>query len=190
MAEVLREFSQSVPGEDGLVYGAQAVGATMPDGRWEGWIEFIPLGGGTPVRTPRETTQPTADDLAYWASGLTPVYLEGALHRAVRPFVQHAPQPPQPMFNEPAQAAVRTEAYPLPGTDAVLDPFEVGESGELMLRRKLGALAPEHLVRIIMAYHLSDEPLPTLNALSSQELIDLIAAAVMRRPLRSRPNRA
>jgi len=36
-----------------------------------------------PMRTPRETTQPNRACTAYWASGLTHVYLDGALRRAV-----------------------------------------------------------------------------------------------------------
>src|SRR6266566_5970410 len=50
-----------------------------------GWIEFIPIGRWTPVRTPRETTQPNRRNAVYWATGLTPVYLEGALDRALHP---------------------------------------------------------------------------------------------------------
>jgi hypothetical protein len=34
-------------------------------------------------RSPVETTQPNREALAYWASGIEPVYLEGALERAI-----------------------------------------------------------------------------------------------------------
>jgi hypothetical protein len=34
------------------------------------------------VRTSEETSQPTRDDVAYWASGLEPIYLDGAFRRA------------------------------------------------------------------------------------------------------------
>ena len=44
-------------------------------------IEFVPVHGGTPLRSSRETTQPNKADAEYWASGLTMVYLEGALER-------------------------------------------------------------------------------------------------------------
>jgi hypothetical protein len=49
---------------------------------WEGWLEFLPLDGGEPLCTGRETTQPNRDALAYWASGLEPIYFEGAFERA------------------------------------------------------------------------------------------------------------
>ena len=38
--------------------------------------------GGPALRTGRETTQPNRDAVANWASGLEPVYLEGAFARA------------------------------------------------------------------------------------------------------------
>jgi hypothetical protein len=55
----------------------------MEDGRWQGWVEFLPPRGGRVLLSGRETIQPNRADLAYWASGLTPVYLEGALGRAL-----------------------------------------------------------------------------------------------------------
>ena len=38
---------------------------------------------GRRFATPVETTQPNADDIRYWASGLLDTYLEGALDRAL-----------------------------------------------------------------------------------------------------------
>jgi hypothetical protein len=83
-------------------FRAQACGAPMSDGRWTAWVEFIPLDGGQPLRSPRETTQPNRTDAEYWAGGLTPVYLEGALHRAQSPLVQKRIEPAEPAFDEPA----------------------------------------------------------------------------------------
>ena len=57
MAEVLVKFAEPVLSAKRTLYAAQASGAEMRDGRWEGWIEFTPLGGGPPVRSPRETTR-------------------------------------------------------------------------------------------------------------------------------------
>jgi hypothetical protein len=67
--------------------------------------------------------------------------------------------------------------------DAVLDPFSVYENGEKILRLKLGALATWHLVNIALAYELSEERAATLNAMSSNELIELIVAGVRSRSL-------
>lgn len=83
MAELLHEFSIRVSDRDGGDYIAQAWGRRMDDGRWEGWLEFLPVVRGFARRTGRETTQADLDALAYWVTGLEPVYLEGALARSV-----------------------------------------------------------------------------------------------------------
>src|SRR4029453_16711488 len=51
--------------------------------RWDGYIVFFPLGTGTVISTPRETTQSDFASLQTWASRLDRVYLEGALVRAL-----------------------------------------------------------------------------------------------------------
>jgi hypothetical protein len=87
MAVVFLEFEAALVGPDGTAYRAQACGAHASDGTdtWEGWIDFVPIGGGERVRSRRETTQPTQKDTAYWASGLSPVYLQGVLERTLAP---------------------------------------------------------------------------------------------------------
>ena len=85
MAEVLVSFDQPVRDELGE-YHARAVGRLADDGMWEGWVEFTPIDGTTEVLvTGVESTQPERAHLEYWATGLTPVFLEGALARARRP---------------------------------------------------------------------------------------------------------
>ena len=64
-------------------YRARVYGERMSDGRWAGSLVFVPEGGGRLIATHRETTQSTLADLAYWASGLSEVYLEGALARGL-----------------------------------------------------------------------------------------------------------
>jgi hypothetical protein len=178
MAEVLAEFPDPIVAATGSAYRAQAVGAPMDGGLWEGWIEFVPLAGGTPLRSARETTQPNRRDAAYWATGLTAVYLEGALDRAMNPIVRHRRPPATPLFDEPAQGVVTADDLREPGADAILDPFSVYEKSESLLRQQLGALDAWHLVNIIVAYRLSDEPIPVLNRLPSASLVDAIVAAV------------
>ena len=68
---------------DGITYIARVYSARLSDGMWGGWIVFFPVGGGRVIATDRETTQSSVADLGYWASGLTPTYLHGALLRAV-----------------------------------------------------------------------------------------------------------
>lgn len=60
MAEVLLEYRVQLRSDDGRPYVARAFGSKAHDGtnRWQGWIEFLPAGGGCPIRTGCETTQP------------------------------------------------------------------------------------------------------------------------------------
>ena len=83
MAELLHEFSVRLHDSDGGEYIAQAWGQRMEDGRWEAWLVFLPVDRGFARRTGRETTQSGLHALAYWVTGLEPVYLEGALDRSV-----------------------------------------------------------------------------------------------------------
>ena len=95
MALTLLAFQSLLVNED-RVYRARSCGRERDDGTWEGWIEFVPEDGGPVLASARETTQPNLTDLQYWATGLTPVYLEGALERALTRTPRPAPGPPDP----------------------------------------------------------------------------------------------
>lgn len=73
-------------------YRARVYGQQMADGRWSGSLVFVPVGGGRLIATERETTQSSLADLKHWATGLSEVYLEGALERglALQPEAQLA----------------------------------------------------------------------------------------------------
>lgn len=174
MAEVLLEYPEAITSEDGKNYAARACGSEMPDGKWQGWIEFVPLGEGEPVRSSRETTQPNRRDTEYWATGLSYVYLQGALRRALRPLVRPlATDTPPPLFDGPAPTAIAPSS-----TESVLDPFSVYRKGEALLRRQLSALAGWHLVNIIRHYDLSREDTALLNAQEPARLIEIIMDGV------------
>src|SRR5882762_4993390 len=83
MVVVLLEYRRAVVTGTGRAFAARACGAPADDGtrRWHGWFEFMPGGDRAPLRTPRETTQPNRAATLYWATGITAVYLEGALRR-------------------------------------------------------------------------------------------------------------
>jgi hypothetical protein len=115
MAETLRRFSDPIAGRNGVQYEARVCAAELTDGLWQGWIEFVPLDGGDAVRSPRETTQADRGDTVYWASGLTAVYLEGALDRALNPLrIASPPSPERSIFSGPASQSPRhqTERHP------------------------------------------------------------------------------
>ena len=82
MRELIHKHSAAVRGDDGMLYEAFIYGQKRVDGTWIGWIEFVPASGGHVLRTTRETSQPDRAALDYWAGGLEPTYLEGALTRA------------------------------------------------------------------------------------------------------------
>lgn len=181
MAEVLLEYPDAVTSDGGRNYIARACGSEMSGGTWQGWIEFVPLGEGEPVRSARETTQPNRQDTLYWATGLTPIYLQGALRRTLRPTVRPVGvDPAPPIFDGPAEPFVAEGN----GVEAVLDPFSVYQKGEALLRRQLSALAGWHLVNIIRKYDLSDEDPSLLAAREPAELVERIISGVRQQPAR------
>jgi len=177
VAEVLVQFTDPVVTQDGETFLARACGSEAPDSRWQGWIEFLPVDGGEVLRTGRETTQPNREDTVYWATGLTAVYLEGALERARRPLTISEPAPiVAPAYDGPAPD-VRTASTP---PDSILNPFSVYRKGEGLLRSQLAALSPWHLVNIVRAHRLSDAEPSVLSLMDGPTLIELIVDAVRR----------
>lgn len=83
MAELLQEYSALVDGPDGTTYIVRSYAEERADGTWTGWLEFHPTDvGKAALRTGQETSQPSRVTVEYWASGLEPIYFEGALARA------------------------------------------------------------------------------------------------------------
>ena len=128
MAEVLAEFPEVVIGEDGNRYAARACGAAVPSGQWQGWLEFVETDSGAAVRSGRETTQPNRVDTVYWATGLSPVYLEGALRRALHPLTRKPRAPPVPRRLSTAPPPIMSGEKP--AVDSILNPFSVYRKGE------------------------------------------------------------
>ena len=178
MAYVLAVYNNSpLTLPDGPVYVAQACGREREDRIWEGWLEFVPDDGSTVLRSQRETTQPNRVALEYWASGLTPIYLKGALERTLTPPLTMV-QPPviSPVYDEPAPTQV--SAAGSRDADPVLDPFSVYAKGEDLLRRQLAALSRRHLIAIVVGYELGERSRVDLDSLTAAQLIDLIADGV------------
>jgi hypothetical protein len=82
VAEFIHEHATSIRDDD-ITYIVRIYGAQRTDSTWEGWLEFHPTDTSKPVlRTGQETSQPSRDAIEYWALGLEPIYLDGALARA------------------------------------------------------------------------------------------------------------
>ncbi|HEY2378404.1 MAG TPA: hypothetical protein VGH98_20665 [Gemmatimonadaceae bacterium] len=85
MSYLIHEHTARVRARDGTEYRPRTCADVRGDGTWSGWIEFVPAGGrGIVLSTEQETSQPDRKAVEYWAGGLEPVYLEGALERALK----------------------------------------------------------------------------------------------------------
>ena len=83
MGKLLQEYTTVVIGPDGTTYNVRTYADERVDGTWIGWIEFHPTDPTrTVMKTDQETSQPNQMDVEYWATGLEPVYFEGAFERA------------------------------------------------------------------------------------------------------------
>lgn len=110
--ELIRTYPNVVRETDGSVFACASYSKQRADGRWEGRIVFFPQHGGPPVATDRETTQPRRASLEYWADGLSPTFLQGALSRALWRGSDATPDVPPPPVQEDAAAsedAIRTD---------------------------------------------------------------------------------
>jgi hypothetical protein len=177
MAELLRTFERQVEDAEGRAYRPRVCAREREDGMWEGWFEFAPEDGAPVLRSERETTQPNRTDVEYWASGLSPVYAEGALARTLAPIrpVRKAPAD-QPTYGGPAP----TSRTPGNGSTAILDPFAVyRRGGGELLRRELSALDAWHLRNIAHHYRLLDGRRADLEQESKSALVSGILTAVI-----------
>jgi hypothetical protein len=174
MAQTLIRFDTPVIHRDGRQYRAQACGRERDNGQWEAWLEFENIQTGEILRSQRETTQPNQKDALYWATGLTPVYLEGALDRILNPPPYREPEPvPPPFFDGPAPPrGVVSDSEP------ILDPFSLYETNPERLAQQLTALHGRHLRQIIRHFNLVDERDVPLEALTELELSGLIMRRV------------
>ena len=81
-AMLIREHPAKILDGD-TTYVVRICGEERIDRTWEAWLEFHPTDIGQPVlRTDQETSQPNRAAIEYWADGLEPIYLDGALARA------------------------------------------------------------------------------------------------------------
>jgi len=176
MAELLTSYDGPVVDGSGR-YLARAVGRRADDGMWDGWLEFEPLDTDEPVVVgPVESRQPEAHDLTYWASGLTPVFLEGALKRALNPLTIRVRIPQGPTSSAPAPRVHLVASHGPARPEAVLDPLDIGGRNLDQLRRQLGALNRPRLLNIIAAYDLNPAG-EEISWMSEAQLVTFIVTA-------------
>lgn len=68
-----------------MLYRVFLFGRSRPRDTWQGWLVFERTTDGRRFATDVETTQPSAEAILYWATGLTGAYFDGALARAQNP---------------------------------------------------------------------------------------------------------
>lgn len=182
MSEILVKFDERISGPDGRRFFAHAAGKENESGLWEGWLEFVAVDDSSEAFcSDRETTQPNRKNLDYWAQGLTVVYLQGALARAIAPKPTPrvtADKPESARFSAPRQASrpPSTSSFkPRP----ILDPYAVYAQGEHILRSELGALSPEQVETIATAYGFTPPRDGADSASqSSRDLVDTVVNGV------------
>jgi hypothetical protein len=83
MSELMVELPETVMDARGT-FRSWVMPHQASDGRWEGWLEFVPTERDTSdvYLTPIETRQHDRAADSQWASGVTHEYAEGALARA------------------------------------------------------------------------------------------------------------
>jgi hypothetical protein len=178
MAEVLVAFDSPIVDAAGS-YRARAVGRQADDGMWEGWIEFERVGKARELLvTGVESTQPERTHLVYWATGLEPIYLEGALARARNPTIVRVrvADPQRAMSDAPAPRIVTYASGP-PAPAAILDPFDVGRKNLDILDQQLRAFDRPRLLNIISAYDLNPGK-EDVSWMSDAQLVRFIVVAV------------
>lgn len=134
MDELLQRFEAPVVGRDGNEYDVSLYGRSRPHDTWEGWLLFVRKNDGREFRTEVETTQPSAEMIVYWASGLTDAYLEGALERALRPPTRReAVEPAMPVVAGGVDATLRAERLSKLERD-ILELFHARHDTRLLMR--------------------------------------------------------
>ena len=108
MTDLLHAFGNTIEDHRGAFDG-RVVGRQVGDGTWVGWLEFSPANNAESLLvTDVESRQQTHMQLMHWASGLTPVYAEGALHRA-HPAVRSSEATQIPPPDRPSTDQERTD---------------------------------------------------------------------------------
>lgn len=182
MSEILVRFDEPISAPDGRKYFAQAAGNETDAKLWEGWLEFLPADDfSDPVCSERETTQPNRKNIEYWAQGLSRVYLEGALNRALQPSVAARPCAPEipetSIFSSPRE--VSRTPFNTAGRRPILDPFAVYAQGEHILRSELGALSRDQVETIASAYGFSTPSTPARPRTGrGTDLVDAVVEGV------------
>jgi len=113
MDRLLQTFEAPYIDSDGAVYDILLYGRSRPADTWQAWLAFSRREDRQEFVTEPETTQPSAEAVLYWATGLTPAYFDGAFARATRPRREAPPAEPAPPPLRDVTAGVDTYLHRL-----------------------------------------------------------------------------
>lgn len=167
-AEPIIDLPFRVLDSAGQEYYVSVAGEQRADGRWEGWLEYVPFDESDAFLTPTETTQSSRGALEQWAKGLEKTYVQGAFARAVA------------ATTAAISARLVARRSPTPALVApteVPDPFEWFRAGATNLRVRLAALTRPRLLEIIATHDLNPAG-KSLAWLSDAQLVTFIVTAV------------
>jgi hypothetical protein len=166
MSELIADLDYRVVDQRGREYFVNVAAEPGVDGRWEAWLEFVPLDDAEPLLTGTETHQASRADVAHWATTLMETFIDGAFARASA-------------AGEPGRTRrAATLVYPdvTLDTRGVLDPFALLPLRTDVLRAQLRPLTRMELLAIIAVNDLNPAQL-SLARLSHAQLVTFIVTA-------------
>ena len=137
MSELIADLPYRLVDPRGEEYDVSVAGEPRTDGRWEGWLEYVPVDDSAPLITPTETTQATRSALVHWGETLAETYVQGAFARAAA--AEGAPSGSRVVARRIVANDMATVI-----TDALPDPFLLFDSGRTAMRAQLTALPRSH----------------------------------------------
>jgi hypothetical protein len=173
MSELVADLPYRVIDADGNEYYVSVGAEPRKDGRWEAWLEYMPLDESEPFLTPTETTQQTRAEVMRWAEALTETYVQGAFRRAMSAAADVLPALRERRTAAEAAAEAAIEAV----RGDVPDPFAMYERGRPAMTARLGTLPSAVLRQIISEFGLNPAG-KSLSWLNRNQLVTFIITAV------------
>jgi hypothetical protein len=172
MSEMIADLPYRVIDTEGDEYYVSVAADVRTDGRWQAWLEYMPLDESDPLLTPIETTQQNRADIVRWAETLTETYVEGAFRRAV-----HAPADVLAVLRDRMSVAeAAAEAAIEIDRGDVTDPFAMYQSGRPAMKARLSALPVGSLRQMIVDFGLNRAG-KSLSWLNRNQLVTFIITA-------------
>ena len=177
MPEVVADLDYRIVDEIGREYYASVVAEETLDGRWEAWLEFVPLDNDLNVHvTGTETWQTDRASVAHWVSTLSEVYVQGAFARANTTSTRAAVLD---------RLSASREVESAPGVDRPPDPFEIWKLGPEVLRASLSLMPRADLMAMIDDSGLNPAG-KDLSRLTDRQLVTFVMTAVEAQILQGR----